>query len=446
MIKSLLITLMIFMLLYARSEREPETLLRSAGTTHSQRTPSAPTPYPTPVVNLAPYLHKQSGQTTTISASPNEDLGARVNEAEARLGARPGKIVVQGGGRIRSQIVVSHDLEFRGGTYSCDTPTVWQGCILLKDNIHVACNEATILEPTFQSGGQPAITVFQNYAATQRNEAASRNITVKGCRIVGRQTQFDGGVRQSISFGNCANCAAIDNTLLNVTSIGIQFGGSAGEGNHALNALAVGNTIKGAAAAGIALVNVSGAIVTGNTILAPGRVGGPGGVSGVDIETNAPDDWCENIKVFNNLFDYRDPAFNSVGSAIMAQNTQSTNRSSGLLIANNRVLANNEKAGLTSGIFFTRSFPGGMVVNNYIQRSMQGGFQLYGAERTTFQDNVLVSCGGGGLPAIQIIGGGHNVFRRNRISVDPALGGSASGEIVQTGAVGNSFDVAVTTR
>src|SRR5687768_16354485 len=61
---------------------------------------STPKPYPTPKINLSPYLHEQGGKTITVTVGRDEDVGAKVNAAEARLQG-PGKIVVRGGGSIK---------------------------------------------------------------------------------------------------------------------------------------------------------------------------------------------------------------------------------------------------------------------------------------------------------------------------------------------------------
>ncbi|MBC7931612.1 MAG: right-handed parallel beta-helix repeat-containing protein [Rubrivivax sp.] len=381
-----------------------------------------PTPYPTPREDLKPYLHEQGGAVVTVAGS--EDLGFAVNEADRRLGASPGKIVVRGGGSIKTQIVVSHDLTFQSGVYSCETKTPWQGCILLKNNVKAeGVGDVTILEPTHSEGGVPAITVFQTYTSAQSNESASQRITVKGFRIRGRQKIVDGGTRQSISFGNCSTCAAIANTLEGVASIGIQFGGAATAGNHARNCVATGNTIIASVAAGIAVVNATDVRVYGNTILRPGRANGPGGVSGVDIETNNIDDWCENIKIYNNRIDYQGSAIGAAaGSAILAQNVYKSLRSGGLLIANNAITGGPptvQNTSLSNGIFFTGAFPGGMVINNTIRNAKQSGLQLYGSEGVTFQDLELESCGGGGIPAVLIVGGGGNRFIRLNIYTPP---------------------------
>jgi len=161
-------------------------------------------------------------------------------------------------------------------------------------------------------------------------------------------------------------------------------------------------------------------------------------VSCVDIETNSADDWAENLWIYNNTCDYQEAAFHAVGSGIMAQ--QRGQRSGGLRIVNNSILGNSF-GGLTSGIFFTGAFPDGIVAANYIQRAVQPCFQLYGARETTFQDNQLNTCGGGGNPAVLMDGGGNNVWLRNPITVNVELGGSTSTDIWEINSTGNRFDV-----
>lgn len=402
-----------------------------------------PAPYPTPRVNLRPYLHEQGGAALTVAG--RDDLGLAINEADRRLGARPGKIVVRGGGSIKTQVVVSHDLTFQAGTYSCDTKTINQGCILLKDGVKAEGSGAvTILEPTYSEPGAPAITVFQTFAAAQRNEAASQRVTVKGFRIGGRQRFTDGGVRQSISFGNCTTCAAIGNTLEGVSSIGIQFGGSAAGGNHARNCVATGNTIIASAAAGIAVVNAADVWIYGNTILRPSREGGPGGVSGVDIETNNVDDWCENVKIYNNRIDYQGSALRSgAGSAILAQNVYNSPRAGGLLIANNEITGGPptaENTALSNGIYFTHAFPGALVVSDTVSNAKQHGPLLQESRQATFQDLEIESCGGGGNPAVRIIGGGGNRFIRLNVYTPPGVTVNTAPAIWETqGTTGNVF-------
>jgi hypothetical protein len=439
MLRNLILVCAASLLLFAVGLSEKRGAPARPGPAHAPK----PAPYPTPRVDLRPYLHEQGGAVLTVAS--RDDLGLAINEADRRLGARPGKIVVRGGGPIKTQVVVSHDLTFQAGTYSCDTKTPWQGCILLKDGVKTeGVGAVTILEPTYSEPNAPAITVFQTFASAQRNENASQRVTVKGFRISGRQRFTDGGARQSISFGNCTTCAAIGNTLEGIASIGIQFGGSAAGGNHARNCVATGNTVIASVAAGIAVVNASDVWIYGNTILRPGRAGGPGGVSGVDIETNNVDDWCENIKIYNNRIDYQGSALKyGAGSAILAQNVYNSPRSGGLLIANNEITGGPptvDNQSLSNGIYFTGAFPGGLVVSDTVRTAKQHGLLLYGSRQATFQDLELDSCGGGGNPAVMIVGGGGNRFIRLNVYTPPGVNVNTAPAIWETqGTTGNVF-------
>lgn len=392
-----------------------------------------PTPYPVPQVDLVPYLHEQGGRTVTVDTSGLEDVGTAINEADSFDG--PGKLVISGGGKIRTQVVLSHDVTWSGGTYSLETETL-EGSILLHDGVKNECvNGATFLEPTFFSG-TPAITVFQTYASAKNNYAATANVTVKGCRIVGRQEKTDGGVRQAISFGNCKHCAAIENDLSGIASIGISFGGGAADGNHAEDCLAYGNKLRHFAAAAIAGVNVKGLIVDSNDIADPGRKKGePGGVSAVDIESNNTDDCVQDIRITANNIGYGAGAFQSIGNAILGQNVYKTPCSGGLLIANNVIdgyqgkegLENSNFWGLSGGLYFVGNWQGGLVVNNKVIRALQPGISLYGVSGLTLQDNWLISCGGGGQGSVYMEGSSNNTFLRVRAFDDPSVKPGSTG-------------------
>jgi hypothetical protein len=209
--------------------------------------------------------------------------------------------------------------------------------------------------------------------------------------------------------------------------------------------VATGNTVIASVAAGIAVVNASDVWVYGNTILSPGRDGGPGGVSAVDVETNNADDWCENIKIYNNRIDYQGSALKyGAGSAILAQNVYHSPRHRGLLIANNHITggpSTGENQSLSNGIYFTGAFPGGLVVNNTVRNAKQHGLLLYGSRGATFQDLELDSCGGGGNPAVRIVGGGNNRFIRLNVYTPPGVAVNTSPAIWETeGSKDNVFE------
>src|SRR5688572_19156150 len=124
-----------------------------------------PTPYPVPQVNLTPYLHEQGGQTVTVNVAGLEDAGKAINAADNFDG--PGKLMISGGGKIKTQVVLKHDSVW-SGEYFCDVET-WEGCILLRDNTKM--EGGTFHEPTCIFSTVPCITVIQTYASAKNNYA-----------------------------------------------------------------------------------------------------------------------------------------------------------------------------------------------------------------------------------------------------------------------------------
>lgn len=393
-----------------------------------------PQPYPTPVIDLQPYLHEQGGKVVDITIQPGEDVGLILNRVDAGIDG-PGKIILRGSGDIRTQIVTSHDVDAIGGEYRCETNTL-EGCWLARDDTKIeASRGATIYGPTVFDGSA-AITVFQTYASAKNNYASVRAVTIKGWRIIGRQTRTDGGVRQVISFGNCVGCAAIENVLEWSPSIGIQSGGGAAEGNHAVDNLIYRNKLTGFAAAAIAGVNVRGFVVTENDIRNPGRVKGePGGISGVDIESNNVDDCVKDIKIFNNYIGYGTAPSQSIGNGILGQNVYGTPCSGGLLIANNVIdgwegrngLEASNFWGLSGGLYFVGRWDGGLVVSNVVIRALQPAVSFYGVRGLTIQDTWLISSGGGGAGAVMFSGSIGNTLERVRIFDDPNIKPGSTG-------------------
>src|SRR5947209_20562994 len=72
-----------------------------------------------------------AGRMVEANSFPGSDLGAKINAADRSLGSAAGEIVVRGGGRISTQVVVSggHTLRLMVGTYA---PSMAEIPILLK--------------------------------------------------------------------------------------------------------------------------------------------------------------------------------------------------------------------------------------------------------------------------------------------------------------------------
>lgn len=385
-----------------------------------------PTPYPTPNVDLSRFLHYQGGDAVAVSVDPGGDLGAAINAADQALGSKPGKLMVLGGGSIRTNAIITHDATFHPGDYYCDTPNL-EPCVQFGDDVIL---EGTTIdgehmtnfhEPTAVIGGVPSMFVFKDRAGTLKNEGAVRNVTIQNFRIIRRQSVFDGGVRQAIGLGNCTTCAVLNNDLVETSSIGIQAGGSSADGNHSQDIVIAGNRGAGLAAAFIALVNTKDAWVYNNTCKRPSRAGGPGGVSCIDIETNNTGDWATNLWIYNNNISYEGSILTGAGSGILAQNPW-RDAGTGLRILNNYITGGEttgSNTGLSNGIFFNGSFPDGIVARNFIENAKQSSLSLWGATGTLFLENELVDSGGGGIPSVFLIDVIGAKFVRNKIYTRP---------------------------
>lgn len=401
----------------------------------------APVLYPVPQFTVASYIPPdRPGDIVTVWSSEAEDLSTAIQNVQDRPNV--GKVIVDGGGPINRQIVLRTDTVFRNGNYDLKVPEYDHAPFQIMNNVKVSMEDAWILESLYVGDGRPAVMIFQ---AFNSHYGQAENIALLGIRIKGRQTDFNfSGARSAINLGNCRNGAVIDSVIEGCASIGIAVGGTSigvdGNPNGLFgdHILIYRNKVSGNAAAAIAPVNSRDVVVAENHVFDIGRVGGPGGVSGIDIETNFHTDRCEDLKLFNNHIDYSN-AKNS-GSAILAQNVgQGSPHSKGLLIANNQLVNNTpEQNNMTSGVFFTGAFPDGIVANNLIKRTAQAGIQCYGAEGTKFLDNSLTDVGGGGLPAVYI-GDSHGLtFLRNPIIYTGV--GPGSGEVWEVNSSGNSYD------
>jgi hypothetical protein len=75
---------------------------------------------------FAVSAQKRQGRVVSANDFPGADLGAKINAADLALGASPGEIVVKGGGRISTQVIISSDhiLRFLPGVYVTKTTNI----------------------------------------------------------------------------------------------------------------------------------------------------------------------------------------------------------------------------------------------------------------------------------------------------------------------------------
>jgi hypothetical protein len=411
----------------------------------------APKPYPAPVYNPESFIRWPEGaKVVTVRAKKGEDLAALIQLAETAGISRPSDwprkdvpitIRVEGGGSIKSIVRLRHHTVFDSSTYSCDVSgyrcfTVDNGVLVegawrpppeldrffkapsfttLKDvqaltTAQMAGTGTTILEPEFCNRGVPAITVFESYedSISQQHERESRNITIMGIHVKGRQKCADGGMRQTMTFGNCVGCAAILNYLENTGSIGIQFGGYGEKGFRARDFLAWRNVTTGLPSAHFAVVNGEDGIIAENYSFRFGKVGIGGGVSGFDAESNSSVDYLHRLWVMNNVYDYEGSAFQSVGSAIVLQDPGFSPEKNGDLFAvNNWIIGGRRDNGpvYMSSCFIVATLNRVTLAGNYCFKTAQAGIQWYGKEGmrgqgSVIQDDIFDSTGGGGGPTI----------------------------------------------
>src|SRR6185295_6307773 len=90
-------------------------------------------------------------------------------------------------------------------------------------------------------------------------------------QIKGANPAIEGGVRQTVSLGNCQRCT-VENLWLNGTAvIGVQAGGNSLKGNHAAEVTIRKNLFTRVASQAVAVVNGRNVKIAGNTFEASGR-------------------------------------------------------------------------------------------------------------------------------------------------------------------------------
>ncbi len=345
-----------------------------------------------------------SAQTRVVRADryPGNELGAKVNAADKALGTGAGEILLSGGGRIGTQIVISgnHTLRVERGTYSATTGLP---PILLKPGaklIGTANWDAIILESTADN----QFTVISAYNNAQRNGSADADITIKDIQIKGANPGFN-SAQQAISLGNCSRCL-VDHVWINGTrSIGVQLGGASFDGHFAQDSKVINSQFTRVASQNLALVNGRNISFENNRFLASGQAGGPGS-SNIDVEPNSPTDHAENVRIVNNLIDVRDSEVPTTGNGILVQSGAGTPFVGPILIENNTIYGGRTEGTVTNilsnGIYcFGPTMKDVTIRNNRVTRTGQSGLRIEGT-RFTVTGNQFFDVGGGGIPGFYV--------------------------------------------
>ncbi len=345
---------------------------------------------------------RQAARTVSANQFPGADLGAKINAADKALGTTPGEIVVNGGGTISTQVIVSsgHVLRFQAGTYSTRTANV---PILMKPGSSVIGSgwDSIIVEST--APGQ--FTVISAYNHSIENGTADSGLTIRDIQIKGANPGFN-SAPQAISLGNCSDCL-VDKVWINATrSIGIQLGGSARTGNFAANSKVTNCLFTRVASQNLALVNGKNILFEGNRFMTSGQIGGPGNTN-IDLEVNEGGDRLENVIIRNNLIDVRKSDSSPTGNGIVVQATSGTPYVGPILIEKNTIIGGETEGTITNvlsnGIYvYGATMRDVMIRDNTIRRTGQSGIRIEG-DRITVINNQMFDVGGGGTAGFVVI-------------------------------------------
>lgn len=363
------------------------------------------------------------GRVVVANDMPGAELGAKINAADRQLGASPGEIHVRGGGVISTQVILSpgHTLRFAAGTFRLETRLLWEGAFLLKSNTAVVGSgwDTVIVEPP-----QVGWTVFQSYddiRSQPAHTASTQGLSISNLKIKGANPAVEGGVRQTISLGNCRGCR-VENVWLDGTGvIGVQAGGNGSAGNFADGVVIRKNLFTRVASQTVAVVNGRNIKIDSNTFKDSGRDARMG-MTPIDIEPNNPHDIAQHIEITNNLIDSRGSTF-AHGNGILVQNSAGTRNFGPVLVERNTIIGGhlqpNAGGNIHTGIYVAGHTQDVRVVDNTITRVAHSGIRLQVSTRNYVARNRLVSTGTGGIPSFDVQDTTDSEIVDNVVSIDP---------------------------
>ncbi len=377
-------------------------------------------------------------QSTRVANNfPGADMGAKINAADRDLGTSVGEILVKGGGTISSQVILNpgHTLRFSAGTYILKTELLWEGAFLLKSGTKVIGSgwDTVIVEPA--KTGWIVFQSFNSLRAEPKYGGTDSDLYVSNLQIKGANPGVDGGIRQTISLGNCHHCV-VENVWLNGTGvIGVQAGGSPFGGTYADDVTIRKNLFTRVASQAVAVVNGRNVKIEGNTFKDSGRPGAQG-MTAIDLEPNDPKDIIRNIEILNNTIDSSNSNFIH-GNGIVVQNAVRTSGFGPVMIKDNTVIGDalipNRAGFVATGIFVVSFTQDVSVINNIIRRVAHSGIRLENSTRNFVSGNKLISTGTGGILAFEVTDTTDSQIINNVVTVDP--GSPLGNEVIrETGA------------
>ncbi len=363
-------------------------------------------------------------QSTRVANNfPGADLGTKINNADRDLGTSPGEILVNGGGTISTQVILSpgHTLRFSAGTYTLGTALLWEGAFLLKSGTSVVGSgwDTVIVEPA--KTGWIVFQSFNDIRAQPTHDGTDSDIHISNLQIKGANPGVDGGVRQTVSLGNCHRCR-VESLWLNGTGvIGVQAGGGPFGGNYAEDVTIRKNLFTRVASQAVAVVNGRDVKIDGNTFKESGRCCLQS-MTAIDLEPNDPHDIIRNIEITNNTIDSTNSNFLH-GNGILVQNGVRTSGFGPVLVKDNTVIGGglipNSSGFVAAGIYITAFTQDVKVINNTVSRVAHSGIRLENTTRNYVSGNKLISTGTGGILSFEITNTTDSQIFNNVILVNP---------------------------
>ena len=381
-------------------------------------------------VQTAARVQTASGGPCLPVQMRGNDVGAKINACDAKLGSNKGVILLSGGGTISTPVTISsnHTLRVSSGIYKATN----DGAVIrLKDDSSLVCDswDAVLEESTGKNdqGGVKPFTIVAAYHGTtldSPNGSLSRNLVIKGCHLRGARSDFD-SASQTVALANCHNCSVTNNWLEATRTIGIQTGGGSSMGNYADNVIIAKNLLTTVASQNIAVVNSSNVQVIDNTIRAPGLANGPGVVP-IDIEPNVGDR-IVNVKIANNLVDMTNTVIDANGAkalhGIAINNLNQANPFTAVEVSKNTLYGGNFKDPnnhISGGLILVRGASNTLISNNILRRSTYCILIDSGSSKVTVSGNQLSTCGSGSTEPVRIVDSSNNQFLGNKLWGDPA--------------------------
>jgi hypothetical protein len=356
------------------------------------------------------------------------DLGAKINAADADLGATAGEIWVAGGGAIGTQVILSsnHTLRLFPGTYT-NSFGEYVPPFLLKDNSSLICSsKETVIKNSSNAANHENVVVSAYNATISASTSTeglvpnnarqkSAGIKVEGCHFADSGLSTNTSLTATVALVNCHNCKAINNWFDEIASSHITLVGNSGtNGYFGDSDIVSGNLSSGAVDAAFSIIDNSNVDMHDNTF----RHHGNGAAAFIDLESNVSTDLMEFLDIHDNVMDMSD-AVNSVYGVTL--------QSAGTLVRHIKIHdnimhglppggTNKFVSGVTVGVngYAANSMSDVEVYNNQISFTSSDAIGTGGVTRAWVHDNKILCAGG---KAIAVFGNTlDSIIERNTVS------------------------------